>query len=158
MTVELRAATIEDVRFIAERMRESDRTEIFATRWSSNPDELAAGVMQVDDFVWTARVDDEPVAVIGARPLWPNVWTVFAFGTDRWGEAALTLSKHVKRFMRPALVAHGVHLALCWSDRRHTDAHGWLKLLGAREEASIAGYGKHKEDFLMFAFRPTDDV
>lgn len=138
---------------VAENMRAVDREEIYATRYGESPEDLVDEIATVPGFSWVALRDDEACAVIGARPMWPGVWGVYAFGTDRWKDVVLTLTKHVRRFMLPGLVGHGAHLAICWSHAKHREAHAWLTMLGARPEVSVPGFGRNREDFIMFAWR-----
>jgi hypothetical protein len=138
---------------VARNMRPSDREEVMATRYGDDPSALVEDIAQVPGFSWVALRDDEPCAVIGAQPLWPGVWSVYAFGTDRWRSVVLLLTRHVRRFMIPGLVDHGAHLAFCWSHAAHTEAHAWLKTLGAAEEAPLPAWGRGREDFVLFAWR-----
>jgi hypothetical protein len=152
---ELVRPTAEAVLHVASRLRESDAREIFACRWwDAGAEELAADVMAVPGMAWVVLANDgEPVAVIGARPAWPGVWTVFAFGTPRWSEVVRTMTKHVRRFMIPALRAAGARIAMCYADRAHHASCRWLSAMGARAEALHEGWGREGEDFIMFAWR-----
>lgn len=153
MTVELVPAELDDVAYIARRMRLRDREEIFATRFDNDPDAFAADATQVNGFSWVAKKDGEPVAVIGAKPLWPTTWTAFAFGTDRWREAALTLTRHAKRFMIPAVRNAGGTVVMAWSHHRHHEAHAWMFRLGARIEHKFEGMGRDDEAFILCVWR-----
>lgn len=142
----------DDVRFVARNMREWDRKEIFALRWDDEPDGVAADVLRVPGFSWVAYHDDTPAAVIGAMPMWPGVWSLFAFGTEAFPHVALTLTKHVKRFMIPALIQGGAHRGQCHSIEGHTDAHRWLESMGGKTEPMIRGFGRNRENFIPFVW------
>jgi hypothetical protein len=151
--VQLVAPTLEAVLFITQNMRASDRREIFATRFDDDPAQLAQDVMAVPQFTWVAQKDGEPIAVIGAKPMWPGVWSVFAFGTDRWGEVTLSLTKHVKRFMEPAL-ERVAHLAVAFCHERHYKAQRWLVRLGAEPIAPVLEeWGRERESFILYGWR-----
>jgi hypothetical protein len=151
--VELRAnPPIRDLVKIISNLRERDREEIFATRYTDDPLDIAHSVKMAGDFCWVAYVDDVPVAVIGAMPRWPRVWSAFAFGTDRWDETILALTRHARRFIFPALVNSGAHRIDAVTLGTHTDAHGWLQYLGMKKEFSLDKYGRRGEKFVMYAW------
>lgn len=139
--------------YITERLRERDREEIFATRWDEDTARLAADTFNAGEFQWVAWVDGEPVASIGAAPVWPNVWQVWAYGTDNWHKAALTLTKHVKRFMIPALNENGAIRAQCYAMQKHEQACRWLERLGARPDATLDNYGGHGQTYVLYSWR-----
>lgn len=142
----------EDVLHIAEFMRERDREEIFATRWNDNPEFVARDVDHSGAFRWAAYLDDEPVAAIGAHPRWPNVWTAWAFGTDLWPKASVTLTRHVRRFMLPALFNAGAVRVDCLALQSNQNACRWLEYLGAFPEKTLDFWGKNGETFVSYVW------
>lgn len=137
---------------VAANMRQKDREEIYATRWTDSPIDLAEDVMQAPGPKWTAWADALPIAVCGAAVMWPNVWSVYAFGTDDFRRVALHLTEHIRKVMIPGLVIVGAHRAECRALLTHTEAHRWLELLGARREADLPGYGRNGEDFALYGW------
>src|SRR3546814_12825662 len=81
----------------------------------------------------------------------PGVWSVLLFATDEFHKIRLSLTKHVKRVMIPALVEVGAHRAECHSMEGHAEAHAWLELLGAEREGVRPRFGKNGEDFECFS-------
>ena len=144
--------SVDVVRKICQNLRARDRQEIFATKWTDDPEEVVAGVIASGAFRWAALVDGEPVALIGARPRWPGVWSMWAFGTDRWPEVVRTLTKHAKRFMMPALMNAGAVRADCHALAEHTDARRWLERLGATAETELAAWGKNGQSFVCYVW------
>ena len=154
MTVALKAGPdLDALRHIAFNLRERDTAEVFATRWTDDPEDLATDAGNYGEFQWIAAHDDVPVAAIGAIPVWPGVWSVWAFGTDDWNKVVLSLTKHVKRFMIPALYEHKAHRVECRALKDHAEACKWLELLGAHKEAALDGFGRHREDFNLYVWR-----
>jgi hypothetical protein len=139
------------VRYIVENMREWDRREIFATQWDEDPDRFTKYVMATADFAWVAGLD-LPIAAIGAFPVWPGVWSVWMFATDNFRQIGKSLTKHAKKVMIPAILEGEFHRAHCYSMAGHTVAHRWLEALGACHEATLQGFGRGGEDFLVFAW------
>jgi hypothetical protein len=146
-----------DVLFVAERMRACDQEEIYSQRWSDDPAMIAQEVMLSGAFRWGAYKNGVPIAMIGAFPKWPGVWSVWSFGTDRWPEVVKTLASHVQRFMLPALENHGAIRAECHAMASNKPACRWLTFLGAKAEATLDNYGKNGQTFVCYSWtrKPT---
>lgn len=149
--VEIRPATFMDLAYIAINMREWDRKEIFATLNSEQPVDFAQFVMRISDVAHIAYKDRTPVAAVGAHEMWPGVWSVWAFGTDRFSEVGLSLTRFVRKTLIPALIKAGAHRGECRSIEGHTEAHRWLEALGMQREAEHPGMGKSGETFYTYS-------
>lgn len=152
--VEIRDATLEDLLHITHNMRAVDREEIYATHWREDPEWLAEATLQCGDMQWVACLDGVPAASFGGTPLWPNVWSVWAFGTDDWRRVVLSVTKHVRRFMLPAIFRSGAHRLQCYSHSAHTEAHRWLESFGGSCEAVLVGFGSRRENFMLYTASP----
>jgi len=142
-----------DLLYVCDNMRELDRREIYATRWTDNPVHLVDSIMIVPELGWVAKTDDDvPVAAIGVVPMWDGVWSVWMFATDNWPEVSLSVTKFIKRALPQAMNDAGIHRAQCYSSAEHTVAHAWLRMLGADKESEIKAYGKNGEDFILFSW------
>lgn len=150
--MKLGPVTFEDALVVALGLRADDAAEIYATRWSDNPVELARSCVYAGEFAWVAGLDS-PIAVIGAQPVWPGVWNVFMFATDEFDKIAFPLTKFVRRTIIPSLREAGAHRAECRSAMSHTKAHRWLEALGATREGVMREYGSNKEDFALYVWR-----
>lgn len=158
MTVYLKAEPPrEDVLFVALNMRPRDREEIFATQWTDDPEEITDAVMRSGAFRWGVYIDGMPVAMIGATPRWPRVWTAWAFGTRDWRHAALTITRHVLRFMKPALIGAGALRIDAYALATHNDANKWLKALGSDPGMPLANWGKNGETFVQYSWLRKDN-
>lgn len=144
------------VLYVAKNMRDEDALEIYATQFLDDPAAIMAATMACPAFAWVAWLGDEPVAVVGAAPLHPTVWQVYAYGTNRFEEIAYPLTKFIKRCMIPALAETGVRRAQCLSLASHFKAHRWLENLGAERESVLEGFGRDGEDFYMYFWRGQD--
>lgn len=156
----LRPLAVAAVNHVAANMRAMDREEIFATQFGDDPMSITAACMAVPQFAWTAWREDEPIAVVGAVPMHPSVWSVYAFATDRFSEIAYPLTRFVKRGMIPSLASSGCRRAQCLSLASHKEAHDWLTYLGAEATGQDAyrRYGRHGEDFILFVWRQNPHV
>lgn len=154
----IRPATAEAVRHVAEWMRKRDLEETRAITFGEpDPAGLIARVETGQSWAVVAHAaDGEPVALVGADPDRPGVWTVYAFGTPRWGEVVGGLTRYVRRVMIPSLVSGGAHRAQCYSISTYTQAHRWIELLGAKQEAVLRQFGRHGEDFIVFRWLATE--
>lgn len=142
----------EDMLEICRNLRVRDREEIYATRWEATPEALARDSELTGAFRWAAYLDGRPVAAIGAFPRWPNVWSVWAYGTDDWDKVVLALTRHVKKFMIPALHRSGYVRADCAAMLSHEDARLWLTYLGGKQEKVMDKWGKNGETFVLYCW------
>lgn len=157
MEVRIGPLEADAVAFVAARMRAADRAEIFATRSDGDASRIAAETMAYARVgcvaSWVGEGwDVEPVAVVCAIPLWPGVWSVGMYATDRWPLVARRVTRWIARSLMPDLVAAGAHWAECRSLETHATAHRWLERLGAHHEATLAAYGRGGETFFLYAW------
>jgi hypothetical protein len=144
------------VGFVAARMREMDRAEIFATRCDDDPGRVAAETTVYARLGGVAWAGEEPVAVVCAIPLWPGAWSVGMYATDRWPRVALGVTRWIERSLIPDLIGVGAHRAECRSLAEHAAAHRWLERLGAVREAVLPDYGRNRETFHLYTWRLND--
>lgn len=153
MTVLILAEPAEGaVAFVAQNLRARDREEIFATSWTDDPQELVAKVLSGGAFQWGVYLDTKPVAIIGATPRWPGVWTAWAFATDDWPRVVKSATRHVRDFMIPALYNAGAIRVDATAMEAHTDARKWLTRLGATPGNPLANYGKGGQTFITYTW------
>lgn len=148
----IEAPTLDALNHIAANMRACDAAEIFPMRWDDDPASLAESLMAgASGLMDIVTLDGEPVTALGAVPMWPGVWNVFAFGTDKWDKAIVTASKRILRFTIPAVYNAGAHRAQCWSIEGHGTAHAWLvRTLRARQGPLIEALGRGGQDYRLF--------
>ena len=154
MILPLDASTLPHVRHVTRFMRDADRCEIFATRWTEDTDELAGAVVAAARLgaVVTDTPTGAPVAVIVAANPWPNVWSVGLFATDYWRAIALSAVRWIRRVLMPELWRHGALRVECHSLADHYEAHALLRHLGRTHEQRVPCMGKGGEDFIRFAW------
>lgn len=150
--MKLAKADLGSLLYICRNMRADDRSEIFATRWDDDPDQLAADAFtRWGEMSYIAFAQDgTPVASIGATPVWPGVWSGWMMATDRFGEVGKPLTKWIRRVMLPAIAKAGCHRAEARSESTHHAAHRWMEMLGAKPESVLRQYGRQKQDFILF--------
>lgn len=150
----LAPADLSSVLYVARNMREADRHEIFATRWTDDVDSLAIEVIERwGPIAQTAYASDgTPVAVIGATALWPGVWAVWMFATARLREIGKPLTRWALRGMLPAILEAGCHRIEARSATGHHEAHRWMEMLGAKRESELRQLGRDKTDFVLFVW------
>lgn len=145
-------ATPQRLAHIVLNLRRCDAEEVGAVNWSM--DDLLDKLMAVRSFQWVWEVDGAPAGLMGAWPAWPNVWSVYAMGTDAFPGRAMT--KFALRHMMPAMLDVGAHRAQCDSLATHDQAHRWIEGLGGRRESVMPGFGSRGETFIRFAWRRPD--
>lgn len=146
-----------DLLYIARNMRPEDRDEIYATRWSEDPNQLVDDCMSVASLPTshTAMMGlERPIAVIGAVEPWPGCWDVWLFATEEFPLIAFSMTKYVRKVFIPALLERGMKRAHCRSIVGHTKNHAWLRENGANleHERVLKSWGKDGEDFVMFTW------
>jgi hypothetical protein len=145
------------VTHVCENLRPRDHEEIFALRWDDNLRTLAAEIYQLrNPLVFMHLRDGVPAAIQGVAPLWPHVWTVFAFGTDQFQSVLLSMTKCARRIIIPALLRADFHRAEARALASHTDARTWIEALGGRQEGILQAYGRNREDFVSYVWTPED--
>ncbi len=143
---------LEMIEHVTANMREIDRVEVFATRWDDDPKAYARVLLPMNGFMWCAVRDDVPCALWGAVPVWPHHWIAFAFGTDDWARVVLTMTKHIRSFMLPALLRAKAYRVSAATHADHTEAHRWLESMGAVKEMDMPYYGKGGEVFFNYVW------
>lgn len=150
----------EGVRHVTLNMRAKDAEEIFATQWSDDREAFASSIMKCGGFGYVLHADDgEPVVAGGAVPIWPGVWSVWMFATDRFGEVAIATHRFAKEVFFPILNDVGYVRLECRSMASHTVAHRWLESLGGHREAVVSSYGKDGQNFILYCWtKPKADA
>ncbi|HEY1139942.1 MAG TPA: hypothetical protein VGE88_07015 [Lysobacter sp.] len=153
MALKLVDLNLLDVAYVCRNLRADDARELFALRFDDNPDGIAVHALQGWSLGWVAWGDERPIAVIGAKELWPGVWSAGMFATDEFGQIGPLLTRWVRRRMIPALRELGMHRAEAKSIEGHDVAHRWLERLGARVEGEpMRNYGKNRETFVTYVW------
>jgi hypothetical protein len=154
MTATLATVTLAGALHIVANLREWDRREIFACKWSDDPELVANQVVNIPGPKWMALCDDRPAALMGCMPLWPGVFAPWCFGTDDFRRVSLLLTRLGRRAIIPGVRASGGHRMEAKSLDGHEDAQAWLeRCFGFEREATHRGYGRAGETFHTYALR-----
>ena len=141
----------EAVLHVARNMRDWDRREIFATRPDDDVEVLAHAALNCGRIAWVSGLD-EPIAAFGCAPMWPGVYSMWLFATDDFHQIRFSVTKLIVRTIVPMMIDAGAHRLEARSMEGHTDAQRWLEVIGARREATLAGYGREAQDFHVYAW------
>lgn len=146
----------ERVAYIVRHMRVRDREEIYALRWDNDPEALVRDtLLACGPMSWCWELDGLPVSLQGSCPIRPGVWANWSFGTDRWSSVLLSMTRHARHFIQPALERAGYHRAQALTLASHSDARGWIEALGGQLEGIQAGVGRSGEDFACYVWMPS---
>jgi len=150
----LASATLPGIVHVAQRLRPLDRKECLALLWGDDEMAIARHAMAAGEPGWIAHASDgEPVYAFGMTPTRPCCWACWGFGTMRFPEVMIGVSRFVKFHLVPGLLdtdALRMEL-LCLAEK--VEAHKWLRLLGARETIELPCFGRNGEDFKMLVWR-----
>ncbi len=147
--------------YVLHNLRADDSHEFRAILPKYNLAYVALSVLYHSSLSW-AVVDEqtgEPIAIFGAASgnQYPGVCTVYAFGTDRWGDALLLITRHILRYMIPHLKAAGFHRAECMALSNRVDIQRWMKLLGGRPEATLSERSTTREDITVYVWKANEN-
>lgn len=102
-----------------------------------------------------AGAPHQPLALLAIHAAGGEGWASF-LATEDWGRIGLSLTRHIRRELIPALLADGMRRVECRALATHSAACRWLNILGAVEECDLPGFGLHDETFVQFAWRKSD--
>lgn len=139
-------------------MRAIDKAEIFGMRAHDNAVLLSYEVLAyaTKGKAVIAYDDMKPAGIVGVTPMWPGVYTIWAFGTDDWRKVAVDIVRYTRNELKPWLLSHGADRVQCESRFDHLEAHSLLERFGARREAVLGGYGRDGADYFLYAWRRND--
>lgn len=141
----------EDLRFIVENLRKDDWRELSATTYMLDPEPYAQKIWNAGVFeIFHAR--GEPAAACGWVPLWPGVVSLFAFGTDRWPEVAIGVTKYIRRFMMPTLAKARIHRAQALALADRDDVDTFLRSFDPTLVTEFPKFGGCGEDFRLYTW------
>lgn len=146
-------ATYPDILLVAATMRQSDWNEIFALRDKECIETISTIADRMSPAKWVYRDESgAAVAVWGVLRLWGDVYSVWMWANDLFGEApGRRMVAHFRRWMRKNPL--NIRRLECKSTVDHIDAHRFIKAAGLTQEGPpIVGYGKNGEDFVPFAW------
>ena len=146
----IKMATLEDVSYVADRMRPHDRAERLAL--SHGDDAVSAAVRFLDMphlavTVWKGT----PISVIGVVFPHPGVASTIFFATEEFRHVALATTRFIRRTLFPILLSTGIHrLQVCSMGPAGSPAHRWILGFGAKPEAELVAYGKNGENYTLY--------
>lgn len=153
MRVEATPVTVEGLRHIVQHLRPRDRREIFALRWTDDEEKFVEEVSHTAGELWRMwSIDSEPVAVNGVVPVRPGVVISGAFGTKHWRSVVRPMTRWSLDYVIPVLCQAGYHRGEAYVLAENKDSRRWIELLGGELEAVLKGFGRGREDFLLYAW------
>lgn len=147
--------TAENLKYIAERMRDRDLAEFSAMSYFDDRENAARFLCEnYADYpgLYCVTLDDgTPVGAGGTIWIRPNVASMLFFATDDFDRIVVSLTRFsTKEIFNPAkALAHRIE---CFSLASYTQMQSWVELFGLRPEATLRGYGKNGEDFIVYAW------
>ncbi len=147
-------ATVETARVVMQNMRDVDRRDAFALQHRDDVEYLLAmALIPGTTVAWTLHADDgTPIALIGGYEKHPGVAFGFLLATPQLRSIRKSLVRWVKRMIVLAVKTYDLHRieTVCPVDR--VEAQRWLTHLGLECEGLKRQYGKHREDYFVYAW------
>ncbi len=138
--------TFDDVEYVARRMRDMDRKEIYATRFTKDDESLVAELVhQIQRGLYAccytiaSKFHPRPIAIVGILLTSPSAGFANMFATDEWKK----IIRDATRFVRDVVIADCIKAGMrrvelrtlaSWKQNR-----AWLEYLGAEFETEIRG-------------------
>ena len=149
----LRQATLEDMEFLAPRLREADILEIQAFTQGSIEDALKASLVASDECWIMVSPRGEPAGVVGiGKTAKESVGMIWLMATHELEAYPMTFLRHSKEFISHIFQTHPYILLHNYTDARNLVHHKWLKWCGAVALNKIP-LGIHGEDFYEFVIK-----
>jgi len=142
------------LQWLAFNMREIDAREIYGNQPATTAFEVTALIMHETAKCGVghmAYINGRPVAAFGVFKMWDGVFQVWSFGTDEYAQG-LASFRQKWRETAAWLLAEGCHRLHCASLVDHVESRQFLRMLGARCESTMVGYGKDGSDYLMYVW------
>lgn len=136
------------IRYVLENLRHEDECEMRAS--GVDMETLPHNLLRFAVFCLCAEDDGEPVAIWGMAHRREGVGAGFAFGTDSWGRALLPMLRNIKGFILPFLHTLDYHRVEAAALARREDVARFMRIIGAKPEATLKGYGTLGEDFVSY--------
>lgn len=154
MSVDIVRATVRDACFVAANMREADRREIGAVVSMDQPALVALALLDASgDMAFVARRRGQPIAAFGVSPVFPHIWTGWAYGTEWMPRAVPAMTDHIMGVITPAMVDRDVRRVEVRTMADHDISHRWLASMGARlETPEPYVFGRHGERFVTYGW------
>lgn len=102
-------------------------------------------------YARTLLKDDEPIAVVGAWPMWPGVSRAWAVFTPVAKAHPLSLYKLAKRQVEYVFSRDSLHRLEAVVLSGHLPAQRLVRHLGFQREGTLTAYGPAGQDYHMFA-------
>lgn len=148
----IQGLTLDGLTHVLGHLRAADEAEVAATIDQGGLMPTCKLIWMIPGPKWEAlAADGEPVVVGGFTPVWAGLGSGWMWGTDRWDEVVLEVTRAMKRHILPALDARGVHRIECRPMAGNDVVIRWLELCGFRQEAVTAQFGRGSEDFVLCA-------
>lgn len=153
-----RQATVEDITFVCNKLRQHNRVEFAATHFPGADDAVALAGELLDmraqgiEVQLACLAGAAPVALVGAWIVGPGLAVVRLVATDEWLSIARPAYRWLKRRFIPCVLAPNVRRA----ETRVLDcgaaSRAWLHRLGFTEEGRARALGRNGEDFVHMAW------
>lgn len=152
MHVTLRPAVVSDASWITANLRPLDHEEAFCQLPPDTPTSALARWLVMSGEAFIAYLDDEPTTLFGTSPMSASCFGVWAIGTSAMKRTIPAVSRYFMQHHIEKRITHdGLRTAEARSLASHTQAHAWMRSLGAEQVTPEPfPYGRNDEPFLLF--------
>jgi len=155
MTVTIRQPAFREILRVVKHLRAVDWKELSVTRDLTDPTRLATAAWCAK-YRRMAYIDSEPVFAFGYALADPQRGQVWGFGTQRTAEVMLSVTKYILRTMIGDMLDDGLAIAQAFVHPENALSARWLRHLGWRPGASLAGIGSGGQELLLWVATADD--
>jgi hypothetical protein len=152
LTVTIKPAVFRDASFITANLRAIDKVEAFCQL----PDhattiEMAWWLIHSGD-AFIAYKGEQPVFLFGTSPMTVSCYSVWGLGTEETTRVIPAVTRYLMTTHIEKRIAEGARTMEARSLATHTEAHGWMRGVGATQLGEPFEWGKGGELFVLFRF------
>ena len=148
MGYKVRKTIKRDCEILAEKMRESDRNEIWSSHRATPIEALEQGLNESGDFCYTLLLNEEVVGIFGVNRVDNKSGVVWLMGSNNMTSNKSGFYKVSKKYLR--LFRKEFSLLFNYVDDRNKQTAKWLEKLGFSFIQQEPEFGEDKIPFNLF--------
>lgn len=140
-----------DLEYLAENLRDADKTEVLAH--GGTVLEALDESVSLSTYCKVIHVDDTPIAVMGAAEYQTGKWTIWMLGTPGIEDIKITFLRYSKDVIRFLFEYTGADQFFNYTYAKNELHHKWLSWLGANIGTTPVLVGPNETPFYPFVIQ-----
>lgn len=152
MSVTIHPAIVRDASWVTANLRRIDYDEAFCQMPDGATTMMLAHWLVYSGDAFIAYLKDEPVFLFGTSAMTATCYSVWGLGTKDTKRVIPAVTRYLMTTHIEKRIAEGARTMEARSLASHTEAHGWMRAVGATQLGEPFEYGKNGEPFVLFRF------